>query len=185
MVKEILAEARSDMQKGIGAFQHEMTTIRTGRASTSLLDTIRVEYYGSNTPLNQVANIGVPEPRLLSIQPWDKAVIPAIEKAILASNLGLVPQNDGNIVRLPIPQLTEERRKELVKMVRQLAEEGRVSVRNARREANELLKEAQKEGEVSEDDSKRGQAQVQELTDDFVKKVDALLVEKEEEIMEV
>ena len=185
MVKEILAEARTGMQKAIEAFQHEMATIRTGRANTSLLDTIRVDYYGTKTPLNQVANIGIPEPRLLTIQPWDKGSIPAIEKAILASNLGLVPSNDGNIVRLPIPQLTEERRKELVRVVRHLAEEGRVSVRSARREANEFLKEAQKDGEVSEDDSKRGQTQVQELTDEFVKKVDALLEEKEEDIMEV
>jgi len=185
MVNEILSEARQAMQKAIEAFQHEMATIRTGRASTSLLDTIRVDYYGTQSPINQVANVGVPEPRLIIVQPWDKGTIPAIEKAILASNLGLVPSNDGNLIRLPIPQLTEERRKELVRVVRQLAEEGRVSVRNARREANEMLREAQKEGEIPEDESKRAQDQVQTLTDEFVVKVDELLKEKEEEIMEV
>ena len=185
MVKEILSDARSGMQKAVEAFQHEMMTIRTGRASTSLLDTIRVDYYGSKSPIHQMASIGVPEPRLITIQPWDKSTISAIEKSILASNLGLVPSNDGSTIRLPIPQLTEERRKELVRMVRQLGEEGRVAVRNTRREANELLKEAQKAGEVAEDESKRGQHQVQELTDEYVEKVDVLLKEKEEEIMEV
>jgi ribosome recycling factor len=136
-------------------------------------------------PINQVANIGAPEPRLITIQPWDKTALPAIEKAIMASSLGLVPSNDGTIIRLPIPQLTEERREELVRIVRQMAEEGRVSVRNARRDANEMLKDGQKEGEIPEDESKRGQDQVQELTDEYVKKVDDLLKEKEEEIMEV
>lgn len=185
MVNEILSEAKHAMQKAIEAFQHEMATIRTGRASTALLDTIRVDYYGTKSPINQMANVGVPEPRLITIQPWDKGTISAIEKAILASNLGLVPSNDGNLIRLPIPQLTEERRKELVRMVRHQAEEGRISVRNARREANEMLREAQKEGEIPEDESKRAQDQVQTLTDEFVVKVDDLLKEKEEEIMEV
>ena len=185
MVKEILADVKGSMQKAVEAFQHETNTVRTGRANTALLDAIRVEYYGSQVPINQVASVGVPEPRLITIQPWDKSAIPALEKAILASNLGLVPSNDGTIVRLPIPQLTEERRKELVRAVRQLAEEGRISVRNARREANELLKEAQKDGEIPEDDAKRSQEQVQKLTDEFIEKVDALLEEKEKEIMEV
>ncbi len=185
MVNEILAETKGAMQKAIEAFQHEIATVRTGRANTALLDAIRVEYYGSQVPINQVANVGIPEPRLITIQPWDKTVIPAVEKALLASNLGLVPSNDGTIIRLSIPQLTEERREELVRVVRQVAEEGRVSVRNARRDANDLLKEAQKDGEVPEDDAKRGQDQVQKLTDEFVDKVDELLQEKEKEIMEV
>lgn len=185
MVDEILSETKASMQKAVEAFGHETAMVRSGRASASLLDPIRVEYYGSQMPINQVANVGVPEPRLITIQPWDKTALPAIEKAIMASNLGLVPSNDGTIIRLPIPQLTEERRIELVRVVRQMAEEGRISVRNARRDANELLKDAQKEGEIPEDDAKRGQDQVQELTNEFVKKVDDLLKEKEEEIMEV
>ena len=185
MVKEIMADARAAMKKSVEAFQHEIATVRTGRASASLLDVIRVEYYGSQVPINQVATIAVPEPRLIALQPWDKSVIPAIEKAIMASNLGLVPSNDGTIVRIPIPQLTEERRKELVRVVRQMAEEARVSVRNARREANEFLKVGQQDGEIPEDESRRGHDQTQELTDEFIKKVDELLAEKEEEIMEV
>ena len=185
MVDEILSETKSSMQKAVEAFGHETSMVRSGRANASLLDPLRVEYYGSQMPINQVANVGVPEPRMITIQPWDKTAIPAIEKAIMASNLGLVPSNDGTVVRLPIPQLTEERRGELVRVVRQMAEEGRVSVRNARRDANEMLKDAQKEGEIPEDDAKRGQDQVQVLTDEFVKKVDELLKEKEEEIMEV
>ncbi|MDP6778632.1 MAG: ribosome recycling factor [Candidatus Latescibacteria bacterium] len=185
MVDEVLSETKSAMQKAVEAFGHEISMVRSGRANASLLDAIRVEYYGSQMPINQVANIGAPEPRLITIQPWDKTALPAIEKAIMASSLGLVPSNDGTIIRLPIPQLTEERREELVRIVRQMAEEGRVSVRNARRDANEMLKDGQKEGEIPEDESKRGQDQVQELTDEYVKKVDDLLKEKEEEIMEV
>ncbi len=185
MVDEVLADTRRAMRKSVEAFRYETATVRTGRANMALLDAIRVEYYGAQVPINQVANMGVPEPRLITIQPWDKRVIPAIEKAILASNLGLVPSNDGSIIRLPIPQLTEERREELVRVVRQMAEEGRVSIRNVRRDANDLLKEAQKDGEVPEDDAKRGQEQVQKLTDAFVGEVDEILEEKEKEIMEV
>lgn len=185
MVDEVLADTRHAMRKSVEAFRYETATVRTGRANMALLDAIRVEYYGAQVPINQVANMGVPEPRLITIQPWDKRVIPAIEKAILASNLGLVPSNDGSIIRLPIPQLTEERREELVRVVRQMAEEGRVSIRNVRRDANDLLKEAQRDGEVPEDDAKRGQEQVQKLTDAFVGEVDEILEEKEKEIMEV
>lgn len=185
MVDEVLADTRHAMRKSVEAFRYETATVRTGRANMALLDAIRVEYYGAQVPINQVANMGVPEPRLITIQPWDKRVIPAIEKAILVSNLGLVPSNDGSIIRLPIPQLTEERREELVRVVRQMAEEGRVSIRNVRRDANDLLKEAQKDGEVPEDDAKRGQEQVQKLTDAFVGEVDEILEEKEKEIMEV
>jgi ribosome recycling factor len=185
MVDEILSEGKKGMQKAVDAFNHEMATVRTGRASSALLDGIRVEYYGSQVPVNQVATVAVPEPRLITIQPWDKSAIGPIEKAIQTSNLGLTPSNDGTIVRLPIPQLTEERRMELVKVVRHMAEEARVSIRNQRRDANELLKDGQKEGEIPEDDSKRGHDQIQKLTDEFVAKIDELLKEKEDEIMEV
>ena len=185
MVNEILSDAKASMQKALEAFQHEIATVRTGRANASVLDSIRVEYYGSQVPLNQVATIGTPEPRLITIQPWDKSATEPIEKAIQSSNLGLSPSNDGTIIRLPIPQLTEERRTDLVKVVRQMAEEVRVSVRNHRRDANELLKEGQKEGEVPEDDAKRGQADVQKFTDASIGKVDEVRKKKEEEIMEV
>ena len=185
MVNEIISESRTAMQKSVEALQHELSSVRTGRASTHLLDQIRVEYYGSQVPINQMANVGAPEPRLLTIQPWDKSGIPAIEKAIQASNLGLTPSNDGTTIRLPIPQLTEERRRELVKVVRQYGEESRISIRNARRDANEMLKDAQKEGEIPEDDSRRAQDQVQKLTDDFVSQIEEILKAKEEEIMEI
>lgn len=185
MIREILAETKSQMEKALKAVQHEMATIRTGRATTALLDGVRVDYYGSHVPLQQVASIGVPDPRLLTIQPWESKMIPAIEKAIMASGLGLMPSSDGKIIRLPIPQLTEERRRDLVKLVRKLAEEGRVAMRNARREANETLKDAEKEGLVTEDDARRTQKEVQELTDEYIRKVDAVLHAKESEIMEV
>jgi ribosome recycling factor len=185
MVDEILSESKKDMQKAIDAFSHEMGTIRTGRANATILDQIRVEYYGSQMPINQVATVAVPEPRLVTIQPWDKSAIGPIEKAIQTSSLGLTPANDGTIIRLPIPQLTEERRLDLVKVVRQMGEEARVSIRNHRRDANEMLKDGQKEGEIPEDDAKRGQDQIQKLTNEFVAKIDSMLKDKEEEIMEV
>ncbi|MBK35641.1 MAG: ribosome recycling factor [Gemmatimonadetes bacterium] len=185
MVDEIMSEAKSGMDKAVEAFRHEIGTVRTGRASATLLDAIRVEYYGTQVPLNQVANVSVPEPRLITIQAFDKTAVPEIEKAIQASNLGLTPSNDGNLVRLPIPQLTEERRRELVKVVSQMGEECKVSIRNHRRDANDMLKEAQRDGEVPEDDAKRGQDQVQQLTDGHVKSIDEILKVKEEEIMEV
>ncbi|MSS73908.1 MAG: ribosome recycling factor [Candidatus Latescibacteria bacterium] len=185
MINDIITETRTHMQKAIESVQHEMALIRTGRATTNLLDVVRVEYYGTHMPVNQVATIGVPEPRLLTIQPWDKSAISAIEKAILASGLGLTPSNDGTLIRLPIPQLTEERRKDLVRVVHKLAEEGRVSIRNARRDANEMLKEGEKEGEIPEDDCKKAQKQVQDLTDEYIKKVDEILKRKEADIMEV
>ncbi|MYD62176.1 MAG: ribosome recycling factor [Gemmatimonadetes bacterium] len=185
MIDEIMAEARTAMQKSVIALQNEMGTVRTGRANAHLLDQIRVEYYGTQMPINQVATVGVPEPRLIALQPWDKSAIPLIEKAILESNLGLTPTNDGTIIRLPIPQLTEDRRREFVRVVRQYAEESRISVRNTRRDANELIRDAQKEGEIPEDDARRTTDRVQDLTDEFVAKIDEVLKEKEEEIMEV
>ena len=185
MTNEIISEARAHMQKAVEAVQHEMALIRTGRATTNLLDIVRVDYYGTHMPVNQLATIGVPEPRLLTIQPWDKSAIPAVEKAIMASGLGLTPSNDGTLIRLPIPQLTEERRKDLARVVHKLAEEGRVSIRNARRDANEMLKEGEKEGEIPEDDGKKAQKHVQEITDEYIHKVDEVLKRKEAEIMEV
>ena len=185
MIDEIMAEARTAMQRSVTALQNEMATVRTGRANAHLLDQIRIEYYGSQVPINQVATVGVPEPRLIAIQPWDKSAIPLIEKAILESNLGLTPANDGTIIRLPIPQLTEDRRRELVRVVRQYAEENRISVRNTRRDANELIRDAQKEGEIPEDDARRTTERVQALTDEFVAKIEDVLSEKEQEIMAV
>ncbi|MDA0712139.1 MAG: ribosome recycling factor [bacterium] len=185
MVNDILSEAKQSMQKAIEALHQELSTVRTGRASTHLLDQIRVEYYGSQVPLNQVANVGAPEPRLITISPWEKSSIHGIEKAIQESKLGLNPSNDGSMIRLAIPALTEERRKELVKVVRQYSEECRVSIRNHRRDANELIKAGQKEGEIPEDDAKRASDQVQMLTDEFIKRIDDVLKDKEEEIMEV
>jgi ribosome recycling factor len=185
VIDEIMAEARTAMQKSVVALQNEMATVRTGRANAHLLDQIRVEYYGSQVPINQVATVGVPEPRLIAIQPWDKSAIPLVEKAIQGSNLGLTPSNDGTIIRLPIPQLTEDRRRELVRVVRHYAEESRISIRNTRRDANELIRDAQKEGEIPEDDARRTTERVQALTDEFVAKIDDVLTGKEVEIMEV
>lgn len=185
MIDEIRSEVKQGMEKSLAGLQRELASIRTGRATTSLLDRIRVDYYGSMVPVKQVANIGVPEPRLIAIQPWEPKMVPVIEKAVLSSDLGLTPVSDGRIIRLPIPQLTEERRRDLARMVRKLAEEGRVSIRNVRRDANELLKEAAKEGEIPEDDSHRAQKEIQELTDEYTRKVDQVLETKEQEIMEV
>lgn len=185
MVNEILADTKAEMNKAVEAFRREIATVRTGRVNASLLDSIRVEYYGSQVPVNQVASISVPDPHLIVLQPFDKTVISDLEKAIQSSSLGLNPSNDGNLVRLPIPQLTEERRKELVKVVRSMGEDCRVSVRNHRRDANDLLKAGQKDSDISEDEAIRGADQTQKLTDEFVKKIESLLDEKDVEIMEV
>ena len=185
MVTEILAETKGEMDKAVEAFRREVSTVRTGRANASLLDSVRVEYYGTQVPVNQVATISVPEPRLIVLQPFDKSVIGELEKAIQSSNLGLNPSNDGNLVRLPIPQLTEERRKDLVKVVRGMGEDCRVSVRNHRRDANDLLKAGQKDGDIPEDEAKRGVDQTQKLTDEYVKQIEGLLEAKEAEILEV
>jgi len=185
MRKEVLASTREKMKKTVEHVRHEFSTIRTGRASTALLDGIDVEYYGSNVSLNQTANVSVPDAKLLLITPYDKGTLGNIEKAILKSDLGLNPNNDGNVIRIPIPELTEDRRKDLVKIVRRLAEDARVSIRNARRESNEKVKKAEKDGDVSEDDSHRIIDEVQKVTDEYVKKIDEILKAKEEEIMEV
>ena len=182
--EEILKDAERRMRLATESTLSEFTKIRTGKASTAILDSVRVDYYGSKVPLKQVANIGIPEPRLLTIQPWDKSIIGIIEKAIQVADLGLNPINDGNMIRVPIPQLTEERRVELVKICKKIAEDGRVAVRNIRRDANEKLKNAEKDHAISEDDSHRFQDNVQELTDDTIKKIDELMEKKEAEIME-
>lgn len=185
MIKEVLAETEEKMKKAISVVRSEFGTVRTGRASVSLLDRITVDYFGTPTPLNQLATITAPEPRLLMVQPWDKSTLPNVEKAILQSDLGLTPSNDGTFIRLPIPPLTEERRKELVKVVKGLAEEGRISIRNVRREANEALKAMEKRHEISEDDLHRTEEQVQKLTDNYIKEIDEMLKNKEKEIVEV
>jgi len=184
MVKQLKEEVRNKMEKSLEALRHEFAQIRTGRASPALLDAVRVEYYGTMVPISHVASISTPEARLLVIQPWDKGMIPAIEKAILSSDLGITPSNDGTVIRLSIPPLTEERRKELVRIVRRLAEDARVAVRNIRRDAVERLRKAQKEGELSEDESRRAQKEVQDITDEYIAKVEEALTQKEAEILE-
>ncbi len=185
MIADIIADAKQRMQKAIEATRHEFASLRTGRASPALLEQIRVDYYGTPTPINQLATITVPEPRLLVIQPWDKKFVKEVERAILKSELGLVPSSDGVHVRVPIPTLTEERRRELVKVAHRHAEEGRIAVRNIRREAKELLEELEEAGDVSEDDAKRAIEELQKLTDKAIADIDALLAAKDKEIMEV
>ena len=185
MLNEIYDDARERMTKTLKNLESEYKRLRTGRASTALVEHIRVEYYGTPTPLNQLATITVPEPRTIMIQPWDLSVVAEVEKAILKSDLGLTPNNDGKIIRINVPPLTEERRQELVKVVKKMAEEAKVALRNIRRDANEMIKEMKKEKQISEDDQFRGQEKIQKLTDEFVKKVDELLEKKEKEILEV
>jgi len=185
MIPDVLADAKTRMHKAIEATKHEFASLRTGRASPALLEQIRVDYYGTPTPINQIATVTVPEPPLLVIQPWDKKFVKDVERAILKSELGLVPSSDGVHVRVPIPSLTEERRKELVKVAHRHAEEGRVAVRNIRREAKEMIEELEESGEVSEDDAERGIEELQKLTDKAIADVDALLAAKDKEIMEV
>lgn len=185
MVKEILRQIEDKMQKTVEAFRRELASVKAGRATPALLDRITVEYYGQQMPISQVAGVTAPEPRLLVIQPWDKGALRAIEKAIMASDLGINPTSDGNVIRLAIPQLTEERRKELVKTVHRMAEEQRVVIRNHRRDANDQVKKAEKDKSISEDEAKRGQDEVQKLTDKYIKEIDQILTSKEKEIMEV
>jgi ribosome recycling factor len=184
MLSETYEETRDRMGKTIESLQKEMKRVRTGRASLSLLDGIRVDYYGTQTPLNQMASLSVPESRLIVIQPWDVSVIKEIEKAILKSDLGLTPSSDGKLIRIAIPPLTEERRKDLVKVVNKIAEEYKVAVRNIRRDANEMVKELKKEGEISEDDAFKAQEEIQKITDEYVGKIDEVQAAKEKEILE-
>jgi ribosome recycling factor len=184
-VEELIQDAARRMDRSVEATRNEFNTVRTGRASTALLDRIGIDYYGQETPLKQLATINVPEPRLLTIQPFDPNSMKQIEKAIQESDLGLTPSNDGKVIRLPIPQLTEERRKELVKVVRHLAEEGRVAVRNVRRDTMHHLKELVDKGQVGADEEHRGEERLQKLTDEHVKSIDDALKHKEAEILEV
>lgn len=184
MIDDVKQEAKDLMEKAIESLKRDFNRVRTGRASASILDAVRADYYGQPTALNQMASVSVPEARLIMIQPWDPKSCGEIEKAILKSDLGLTPQNDGKVVRISIPPLTEERRRDLVKVIRKMGEETKVAVRNARREANDMLKEYKNEGDISEDDMRRGQTEVQKITDDYTAKVDALLAEKEKEILE-
>lgn len=183
MISELLSEARKKMEQAVDHVHSEFTTVRTGRANPQILHRVLVEYYGTPTHLQQLASFSVPEPRLLVVQPYDRSSINAIEKAIKASDLGINPSNDGNVIRLAFPALTEERRKELIKMVRHMAEEGRVAVRNVRRHSKEDIEGLH--GDVSDDDIRRGEKELQELTDRFVHKIDDLLSNKETELMEV
>ncbi len=185
MVDEIFEDLNERMGKSIEALEREYNRLRTGRASSSLLDGIRVSYYDTPTPLNQMASIAVPEPRLIVIQPWDKMALGEIEKAILKSELGLTPMNDGKVIRIAIPPLTEERRKELVKVARKMAEDNKVAIRNIRRDANDMLKDLKKEKEITEDNLFRSQEEVQKITDEFISQVDQLCTEKEKEILEI
>jgi ribosome recycling factor len=185
IVKDLLDDAGERMRKSVEATSHEFSTVRTGRASPHLLDRIQVDYYGAQTPLRQLANISTPEARLLSITPYDKSSIKSIEKAILESDVGLTPNNDGQIIRLQIPELTEERRRELVKVLHRLAEDGRVGVRNVRRDVMHDLRELKTEGELGADDERRAEAELQRLTDQHVGEIDTALAHKEKEILEV
>jgi ribosome recycling factor len=185
MINELLDELRQRMLKSVEVLQDDLLSIRTGRASPALVERLQVEYYGTMTPLNQVAGIAAPEPRLLVIRPWDPVALPDIERAILKSDLGLTPMNDGNLIRLNIPRRTEERRRELAKVVSRRIEEARVAVRNLRRDALQDLKEFEKEKMISEDDFFRGKDQVQELTDEFIVEIDEIGKRKEEELMEI
>jgi ribosome recycling factor len=185
MTKEILKQTEDKMHKATEVVRLELVKIRTGKATTALLDGIKVEYYGSNMPLHQVANVTVMDVHTISVQPWDKGMVGPIEKAIQAENLGLNPVADGNVIRVPIPPLNEERRREIVKLVKKFAEEGKIAVRNIRRDAIEHLKRSEKAEHFSEDERKRAEAEVQKMTDKFIKDIDTLVVIKEKEIMEV
>ena len=185
MIKPLVADAKQRMDASLETLRRELMTMRTGRASLAMLDNIKVDYYGTPTPLNQVGNLATPDPTLITIQPWDAKLLPIIDKAIRASDLDLNPQNDGKIIRIPVPSLTEERRKKLVKHAHERAEDGRVAVRNVRRDVNDHLKRMLKSHEVSEDDEKLGIAEVQKLTDQHVEQINEILKKKEADIMQV
>ncbi len=184
-LEELNAEAKKRMGKTVEDLRHELASIRTGRASVSILDPVRVDYYGSPLPLNQVANLSTPEPSLIMVQPWDVSQIGAIEKAIMRSNLGLTPANNGTVIRLPIPPLTEERRKDLVKQLHRIVEQHRVAARNVRRDANEIAKKMLKDKKISEDEQHRNHDEIQKLTDSFIKEIEAVGAGKEKEILEI
>jgi ribosome recycling factor len=185
MLNDALKDLQVNLDKGIEAFKRDLTKVRTGRANLAILDGVRVDYYGTPTPLNQIASLNVADPRLITIKPWERSLIPEIEKAVRSAQLGLNPGSDGELVRLPMPALTQERRQELVKLVKKMAEEGKVALRAARRETNEMLKELLKDGGITEDDERAGLKKVQETTDKAVLRIDEILAKKEAEILEV
>ena len=185
MTKDVLASMKNNMEKTVESLRKEYQKVRTGRASTALLDDIKVMYYDTPTPINQVAAVAVPEARVITIQPWEPKLISLIEKAILNANIGLTPMNDGKLIRLPLPPLTEERRKEIVKQLKKMAEEGKVAIRNIRRDAIDSMKKLEKDKKISEDDLKRAEKEVQDITNGFVAKIDDVLAAKEKEVLEV
>lgn len=185
MLDEVMSEATSAMDKAVKALKKEMTRIRTGRASVSLLDDVRVDYYGVPTPLSQVATLSAPEPRLLTVQPWEKNLISDIERALFKADLGLTPSSDGLLIRLPVPALTEERRREMAKITRRMGEDAKISVRSARKDANDTLKMLEKEKEITEDEHKRTEKDVQQLTDKYVATIDSVVENKEKELLEI
>ncbi len=185
MLETIYQETRDRMDKSVQALEKEMSRVRTGRASLSILDPVKVDYYGTLTPLNQMASIAIPESRLITIQPWDASAIKEVEKGILKANIGLTPTSDGKIIRISIPPLTEERRKEIAKQVHQKCEDFKVALRNIRRDSNDELKSLQKAGDISEDDNFKAQKKVQEITDEYIRKIDEIFAAKEKEILEI
>jgi ribosome recycling factor len=185
MLDEVYLETNEKMEKTIETLKEELGGVRAGRANPHILDRIRVDYYGTPTPINQIGNIMVPEPRLLVIAPWDPSMIPAIEKALQVSDIGIMPSNDGKVIRLTFPELTEERRKELVKLIHKMGEETKIAIRNERRQANDELKKEQKNNDLTEDDLRDGEQEVQKMTDEHTKTIDTLITDKEKEIMEV
>lgn len=185
MIEDVIKELKDNQAKAIEAFRRELGRVRTGRANLAVLEPVRVDYYGTKSPLNQVASLSIPDARLIVIKPWDKSTLPDIEKAINLAEIGLTPQSDGEVIRLPIPTLTEERRKDLVKQTKRMAESAKVSIRNHRRDSNDFIKELEKSSEISEDEKKKGLDRTQKETDAAVVKIDEILSEKEKEIMEV
>lgn len=185
MPKEVLKNARNGMDKAIESLKKDFTRVRTGRASVSLFDHVRVDYYGTPTPLNQIGTLAVPEPRLITIQPWERKLLPDIEKAIFKADLGLNPSSDGQLIRIVIPPLTEERRKEMAKLLKRMGEETKIAIRNVRRDANDTVKKLAKDKEISEDEAKRIEKEIQDLTDKFVARADEAVAVKEKEVMEI
>lgn len=185
MTKDVINDMKSHMEKSVESLRREYQKVRTGRANTGLLDEIRVDFYGNPSPLNQVATLAVPEPRTITIQPWEAKMIPVIEKAILNANLGFTPSNDGKLIRISLPPLTEERRKEIVKSLKKTAEDAKIAIRNIRRDAIDGLKKLEKDKKISEDDLKRAEKEVQDVTNVYVAKIDEVLAHKEKEVMEV
>ena len=185
MTKEVVDTMLEKMNKSVAVYKKELTSMRAGRANPQLLDRILVDYYGTPTPINQVANVSIPDPRIIQIAPWEQSMLKAIEKAIQVSDLGINPQNDGRVIRLVFPQLTEERRKELTKQVKKYGEDAKVAIRNVRRDAVDFVKKAQKKGELTEDDQKKAEKDIQDLTDKYIKKVDEMCGKKDKELMEI